>query len=361
LLKSTSPVQTNPPILSGRGLLVGLLLVAIQLSVFPAPARGGWKDLPGGNARPTFKGATPGQESTLNPGPVEGGVVLSNLGLIEALTRAAVHSLADSLRLPPRTPVTLIATTFHEANWFVASRLAEELAERGYPVRISKSVMAPEEEAPPPGAGGHPAQGGNGHALGALANTQTPAVQSGQNQGLNTKAPGDTTGAYADSVALANRDPLWGDTTGTGETAEQPEGTTVEQPEVHQVTQGTIAEIDSLPSGEVIDLRLLEFGVGYSDVRRVLLFGPLRYVRVGGIYLQISQLNGTSRLVRQVITAQGHKIDRMSGSQRALAEGASYPFTPPVLKAPSLSRYIEPTVVVAIVSSLVYLFYTNQN
>ena len=62
-----------------------------------------------------------------------------------------------------------------------------------------------------------------------------------------------------------------------------------------------------------------------------------------------------------MVTAERHHWDRLSGRQRVLAEGASYPFTAPELKSPGLGRYVEPAVVVGIVGSLIYLFYTNQN
>jgi hypothetical protein len=117
----------------------------------------------------------------------------------------------------------------------------------------------------------------------------------------------------------------------------------------------------TLPAGEVLDLRLVEFGVSYSDVGRKMLFGPLRFTRVGGVYIQVTSLKGPEGELRQVLSAERHRIDRLSGSQRSLAEGASYPFNLPVLKSPGLGRYIEPTVVVGIVSSLVYLFYANQS
>jgi hypothetical protein len=45
----------------------------------------------------------------------------------------------------------------------------------------------------------------------------------------------------------------------------------------------------------------------------------------------------------------------------SFAEGASYPFQKPDVPPSRLSRLVEPIAVVGIISSLIYLFYQNQN
>ncbi|MFN8549403.1 MAG: hypothetical protein U0527_15880 [Candidatus Eisenbacteria bacterium] len=62
-----------------------------------------------------------------------------------------------------------------------------------------------------------------------------------------------------------------------------------------------------------------------------------------------------------MVSVERHEVDRLAGWQKVLAEGATYPFTKPELQSPSVGRYVEPAVVVGIVTSLIYLFYQNQN
>jgi hypothetical protein len=69
-----------------------------------------------------------------------------------------------------------------------------------------------------------------------------------------------------------------------------------------------------------------------------MLFGPLRFTRVGGVTLQVSQMLGPAGQLRRVVMTERHQVDRLTGSDRILAEGASYPFTAPGLKAPSIGR-----------------------
>ncbi len=111
----------------------------------------------------------------------------------------------------------------------------------------------------------------------------------------------------------------------------------------------------------MIDVDVLEFGVTYADASRRMLFGPLRFWRVAGTYVQFSHLKGPEGTLKRVVSVERHAVDHLTGSQKILAEGATYPFQRPALMPPSLGRYVEPAVVVGIVTSLIYLFYQNQN
>jgi hypothetical protein len=284
----------------------------------------------------------------------EQGAFRSNLGLLDELTRETVIQLADSLQLSPGEPVTIYSSTWHEANWFIGSMLAQVLAGKGYEVHILEVAM-------PPAGGGQE----NGKTRmqaanqGAEAQEQTQQEQPSGGE-LNEAAQGDTTGAYADSVAAAEDESLF-------KTEKKPDTPAVQKqaaphPAAEPVREEHAAfKPGAYPKGQVLDLRVLEFGVTYCDINRVMLFGPVRFTRIGGVYVEVSQLKGPSGSLADVVTAERHKVDRLSGAQRSMAEGASYPFSAPEMKAPSLGRYIEPTVVVAIVSSLVYLFYKNQH
>jgi len=346
-------------------ILLGCFPLLAALGPAPAPAQS-WKQPA---QRPAAASPASNQDAvpftpTPAAAPVRDGLY-SNLGLLDRLTREAVRDLADSLRLDRDKEVTILSTTWHEANWFVGSLLAETLAERNYRVRVAGwgsaadtargAAPAPAQGGgtPPPAGGEAPAPAGAGAGQSSYGGT---ADDDDEDRPVGTGALEDTTGAYADSVLKAQEDPLW------GSPSEEPEPPVVAAPGTPQ-PRATAAAVGpgSYPEGQVLDLRIVEFGVHYPDGGRKLLFGPMRFTRVGGVFLQVSTLQGPAGDFRQMTSAERHEVDRLTGSQRALVEGASYPFNPPVLKTPSLGRYIEPTVVVAIVGSLVYLFYANQN
>jgi len=299
---------------------------------------------------------------------------LSNLGLLDRLTRSAVAAAADSLRLPPGEPVSILSQTWHEANWFVGNKMAEELTRRGHPVRVLE--WSREGDTPP-----RPKRAvqGERQPAGEAPGGREGAAPDGPDlpddlNGGDAQAFADSVQAYADSVAAASFDPLWGemidDEGQDPPTPAAPEPPRREPPRREGVDPPAQSDaawtgLDDgaplLPDGHVVDLRIVEFGVQYSDVGRRFLFGPLQFTRVGGIFLQASHIRGPEGTIRRMTNAERHHVDRLSGSDRHLAEGASYPFSQPELQAPSLGRYVEPAVVVSIVTSLIYLFYANQN
>lgn len=347
----------------------GLALLLATAGAFSAEAQG-WKSPPQrAPEAPTAADRERAREA------IRPGGVYSNLGLLDLLTRQAATELADSLRLPEGEPVTLMATSWHEANWYVGQFLGEVLAARGHRVQLgdwgAASTGAPSAGSPTPPAPSRAQVPGAPRDAGGVAGGEDgeDAVEGD----LLDPTEADTTGAYADSVAAATADPLWGTPTPV---EVEDEGGAVPLPPPLPVRPAGGAAVPgapgrggaerrpgpgSLPAGTVVDLRILEFGIGYPDAGRRLLFGPLRFTRVGGVSVQASWLEGPEGRFRRLANAERHRVDRLSGSQRALVEGASYPFAPPLLQAPSLGRYIEPVVVTAIIGSLVYLFYTNQN
>jgi hypothetical protein len=330
-----------------------VLLAALFVLSVSGPAAGqgpaGWKR---GGTRP---GSAPVPEPA-RVRPLESGAFYSNLGLLDTITREAVTSIVDSLSLPEGSAVTLYASNGHEANWFVGNLLAETLASRGFRVRIADwGHVAPAGNGP--NSGKPPAQQG-------LKGAKQPGGQLGNGNPQGNPANGtaaDTTGAAADSAASS--DPLWGgkpDQAIPGSSGEEGANPAESEAAESPFEQAPPVVPGSVPAGNALDLRVVEFGVGYSDIGRRMLVGPVRFTRVGGVYLQVTSLKGPEGELRQVLSAERHHVDRLSGSQRSLAEGASYPFQIPELKSPGLGRYIEPAVVVGIVGSLVYLFYANQ-
>jgi hypothetical protein len=122
------------------------------------------------------------------------------------------------------------------------------------------------------------------------------------------------------------------------------------------------APTEAYPEGAILEFRILEFGVSYPTVKRpFLMLGRSSVHRLGGVYLQGSHILGPEGTILEVASGQSHRQDRLSGSTRSLAEGATYPFQRPEIPPSRLGRYVEPVVVVGIIGSLVYLFYQNQN
>ena len=247
--------------------------------------------------------------------------------------------------------MTVVSTNWHEANWFAGNLVAEALASKGHEVKVVELVSKP------PDAGN-----AGGQNQGAQQQQNGGGPDAGNNQ--NQSGPGSVARrnrAAADSAAAAAKaDSTKNAAASSNSQASSPSPAGGAPGGAAAAAPAPVKPVE-LPSGEVLDVRVLEFGVGYADVSRSWLFGPVKFTRIGGVYLQVSHLVGPSGDLQKVVTAERHQVDHLSGEQRALAEGASYPFTPPDLKMPSLNRYIEPTVVIAIVASLVVLFQKNQN
>jgi hypothetical protein len=262
-------------------------------------------------------------------------VVISNLSLLEQLSRGVADEISTTLEVDPSTPITIISTTPHEGNAFVKRILAETLAARGYHVTVARSageidtVSAPASANTPPG--------------------RTPPRPPGAPP---DSAPDDTTKALANGGVPPEKsaaEPVGAISSGGGPTRP------------FQVTGGGTLPLGAYPDGVTLDLQLLEFGVQYSEVGRRFLVGSVSFTRVAGVYAQVSVLDGPHGELRDVLTAQRHHWDRVAGRQRVLAEGVAYPYSRPELNAPGLGNYVEPAVVVGIVGSLIYLFYANQN
>lgn len=283
--------------------------------------------------------------------------ILSNLGLLEQLTNSAADELATQVDLPDGRPVVLVGRVHHEGNAFVLDRLARALSARGHEVFVDRTVPDTTAAAAAPGAGSAagPRKGASAGAFGADpgSGAATPADAGG------TEAAGDTSAAPGVDDALTDA-PEPAGAAAAGEEAEPP----VSAAAVARGARGRLLDAATSQAGAgatVLDVEVLEFGVRYSEVGRKLLLGPVQFTRVAGVYLRVAQHDGASGALENVVTAERHHWDRVSGRERFLAEGASYPFAPPELKAPGLGNYLEPALVVGIVSGLVFLFYENQN
>lgn len=269
-------------------------------------------------------------------------VLISNLSLLEQLSRGVADEICTTLEVDPSTPITIISTTPHEGNAFVKRILAETLAARGYHVTVARSAGEIDTVSAPAAAGTPGASTPPG---------RTPPRPPGS-PATSASAPDDTTKALANGGVPPEKvaaEPVGSISTGGGPARP------------FQVTGGGTLPLGAYPDGVTLDLQLLEFGVQYSEVGRRFLVGPVSFTRVAGVYAQVSALDGPRGELRDVHTAQRHHWDRVAGRQRVLAEGVAYPYSRPELNAPGLGNYVEPAVVVGIVGSLIYLFYANQN
>ena len=307
----------------------------------------------------------------------------SNLGVLSQLADDAVSALLDSLDIQPGEKITVVSAGFNEGNDFIASALARDLALRGVEVRL-----ATETPAPPQGS--------------ASSGAQQEGDSTADSASVSSAAEADSAGAAADTLAAgASADSTFGfprptgspDTLSAGEGAggetgeaakngaEEKEAEVMKPEEEEKADQqegaGSTAEggqqaeptpaqlaptVKPYPEGMVLEYRVLEFGVTYPILkRRFLLFGDASVRRLGGVYLAGSRIRGPEGTILKVAKGQSHEEDYLSSRARVRAEGASYPFTKPVVPPANVGKYFEPVAVAGIITSLVYLFYQNQN
>lgn len=276
---------------------------------------------------------------------------LTHLTLLDQLTREAVNEMLGTLTVPAGQEVFVLPTGSHEGNAFVADILAGELVRRGCAVRLldpgspAPAQVREEPEAPP-----------------------APVVP--QPSGPDSTAtPPDSSWAGAelpDSVAAGRAD---AEAAGRGAPPDSAPATAGGPADSSRAAAPVAARGQALPpaprlypQGRILEFHVLEFGVQYPSVRRRYGFwGPAVVRRIAGVYLQASWIQGPEGKILEVGKGQSHHADVLSGRSVSLAEGASYPFQKPTVQPVRLGRFVEPVAVVGIITSLVYLFYQNQN
>jgi hypothetical protein len=296
---------------------------------------------------------------------------MTNLAFLDQITREAVDAVLDSLAFAPGQGVTIVAGGSSEANQFIADAFAKALARKGYEVHLAMESSAPPTPAPaaaspgetsPPGSqppAGESA-GGGAPPLGSEQDTSSTGGATGSAIPASVSSPDSSGLGDSTSVPAAGATPSTNGGPRTRPEAPSPSGAAKENT---TPSSGPIPAPKGklYPEGSVLEFRVLEFGVHYPTVkRRFAFFGNASVHRLGGVYIEASRVEGPDGRVIDVASGQCHSQDRLSGHARALAEGANYPFTKPVIPASNVSRMVEPVLVVGIVSSLVYLFYQNQ-
>jgi hypothetical protein len=293
----------------------------------------------------------------------------TNLALLRRLLQSALTQALDSLSLPRNRPVYIQPAGFHETNWLVAESLAQLLRQRGYrPVLLEESAASAAE-----------AETGQPPAVEEAAPEEEPEVTIPLEPVSDLE---DTTGVEVEGPEEEGwtdeeEDFLAEETTET-EMESAPEDTTAprsgpavrwspsEEEEAARVREPRVPAkrpaAGSQIRGDVLRFRVVELGVTYPSARRSLLFvGPQTITRLAGAHIRLTHLREPEGEVQGVGFGEAHVVDRFPGSLRPFVEGPQYPFTRPETRPPGWSRLVEPAVVVAIVSALVYLFYANQS
>jgi hypothetical protein len=321
----------------------------------------------------------------------EGDGFMTNLAVMDQLTREAVSEVLDSLTFNPGETVTIVAAGGSEGNDFVAAAFARALARRGCDVKLAmeSTAPAPAQAPTPPPARGHapgqetpgggspgdttgtpPAGGGTPAGTGTGTGTGTGGTGGSQGSDLNPAGIGASSMPAGAGEGVGTSEGSAGDSLGT-EAKPDTVGTPGAPPhEEHEKEEGAPPPASPVPAptwrlypdGTVLEFRVLEFGVNYPSIkRRLILFGSASVKRLAGVYIEASRIEGPDGRIIDVAMGQSHSHDRLSSHARVLAEGANYPFAKPTIPPSNLGRLIEPILVVGIVSSLVYLFYQNQH
>ncbi|HEX7880306.1 MAG TPA: hypothetical protein VF720_12905 [Candidatus Eisenbacteria bacterium] len=276
----------------------------------------------------------------------------TNLGLIQRATEEAIDRALTGLKLPDNSEIRLFSVTARDGDWFVEDRIAHYLSSRGYKVYLV--------EKPKPGSlGGATTQPGGaalsmGAALNATAGSGAP----------NTSTSNDSTGSTPDSTATDpdQEPPADEPPPHTSGPPNRPTGPR-NAPGVQAADQPieTMNEFPEDIEGLVLSVRVLEFAVTYHDQWRQGFMGQRVVERLAAVDLNCRLVQGSQKSILWVGNGRSEKLDIVPKSKLDLLEGRSYPFGKPSLPPQSLSRIVEPALVLGIVAGLVFLFYSNQN
>ena len=99
----------------------------------------------------------------------------------------------------------------------------------------------------------------------------------------------------------------------------------------------------------------------YHDQWREGFLGQRVVERLAAVDLNCRLVSGDEKNIVWVGNGRSERLDIVPKSKLDLLEGRTYPFKEPELPDQSLSRIIEPALVLGIVAGLVLLFYSNQN
>ena len=114
------------------------------------------------------------------------------------------------------------------------------------------------------------------------------------------------------------------------------------------------------PEAAVLEYRVATLGVTYTDVHKARIFGASEVERSAQASLAARLLSPQGGLV-WTGHGSGAVLDRVPQDMLPSLEDNLYQFHPPTLPSGDITKFLEPAIVVALVSGLVFLFYTNRN
>jgi len=125
--------------------------------------------------------------------------------------------------------------------------------------------------------------------------------------------------------------------------------------------RGLSVSTDGTDCAARLEYRILDLRIAYTGLDRSALFVKKEIERSGTCVVAVRLLDAASGA--ELATAQEEILatDRVPYDLRDLVRSESYPFTQPELKEKDWSKSVEPFVVTALISSLVYLFFSNQS
>ena len=283
----------------------------------------------------------------------------TNLGLIQRATEEAIERALEGLRLPPGSEIQLFGVLKLDGDWFVEDRIANYLSGKGYKVYL---IEKPKAKTPGTALEGD-LDGDGVISIPEATALSTPGGRPAATNADTASALGNL-GSAVDSVVSA---PPSNPVTSNDEAraASNPTGPTSKNPNAAGPPAGSLTPVlNEFPEGVeglVLSFRVVEFGVTYHDQWRQGFLGQRVVERLAAVDLNCRLVSGDEKNIIWVGNGRSERLDIVPKSKLDLLEGRSYPFIKPALPPQSLSRIVEPVLVLGIVAGLVFLFYSNQN
>jgi len=319
--------------------LAGLAALLLILSIRPAAADD-----------PTTRAGEPSADRPL--------VFDTNLGLIQRATEEAIERALAGMKLPPGSEIQLFPVLKIDGDWFVEDRIAAYLSNKGYKVYLIEKRKAKAKG---------PTVAGDTDGDGEMSIEE--AIKASNAGNPSTPTASDTSGAATDTTDLPpmlppppnpetqNDQPVPA-APAPGPTGKNPNATPgVPAANLPPVLNEFPEDIEGL----VLSFRVVEFGVTYHDQWRQGFLGQRVVERLAAVDLNCRLVSGDEKNILWVGNGRSERLDIVPKSKLDLLEGRAYPFSRPSLPPQSLSRIVEPVLVLGIVAGLVFLFYSNQN
>jgi hypothetical protein len=114
------------------------------------------------------------------------------------------------------------------------------------------------------------------------------------------------------------------------------------------------------PTADLLEYRVAVLGVEYTGLHKSRLFGAGEVDRLALVSVGLRLLTPEGALLWSG-HARGQAQDRIPQARLPEVQDRLFTMKPPVLPNRSLTKLLEPAIVVGLVTGLVFLFYTNRN